>query len=152
MCTHFLGGTARVLCQGCWVAPCRAVASPFVCVDFSRLTFSSIFFPPPHHHPPTRPPSLCRPFDVGPQLDHHCPWTGKCIGVFNLKYFQLFLAGLCRSGLTHSCCPIARACSSPCALPLHLCLFLISSFFPLFLSLVSYVAIAGLVYLLKTSR
>ena len=28
-------------------------------------------------------------------LDHHCPWTGKCIGGFNLRYFQAFLATLC---------------------------------------------------------
>ena len=29
------------------------------------------------------------------QLDHHCPWTGKCIGKNNLKAFHSFLAGLC---------------------------------------------------------
>ena len=27
-------------------------------------------------------------------LDHHCPWTGKCIGGKNLKYFYAFLTSL----------------------------------------------------------
>ncbi len=27
-------------------------------------------------------------------LDHHCPWTGKCIGKKNLKNFQMFLGSL----------------------------------------------------------
>eukprot|EP00924_Labyrinthula_sp_SR-Ha-C_P008415 maker-scaffold_11-snap-gene-12.12-mRNA-1 protein AED:0.01 eAED:0.01 QI:135/1/1/1/0/0/2/973/218 len=27
--------------------------------------------------------------------DHHCPWTGKCIGKNNMKSFQLFLFFLC---------------------------------------------------------
>lgn len=25
-------------------------------------------------------------------MDHHCPWTGKCIGRDNLKAFYYFLA------------------------------------------------------------
>jgi len=29
------------------------------------------------------------------ELDHHCPWTGKCIGKNNLKYFYAFLSFLC---------------------------------------------------------
>ncbi len=28
------------------------------------------------------------------ELDHHCPWTGKCIGGKNLKYFYAFLTSL----------------------------------------------------------
>jgi len=28
-------------------------------------------------------------------LDHHCPWTGKCIGRDNIKYFHAFLTMLC---------------------------------------------------------
>ena len=24
--------------------------------------------------------------------DHHCPWTSKCIGAGNLKYFTAFVA------------------------------------------------------------
>ena len=28
------------------------------------------------------------------QLDHHCPWTGKCIGKYNLAYFYGFLTTL----------------------------------------------------------
>ena len=27
-------------------------------------------------------------------LDHHCPWTGKCIGAGNLLYFYAFLTTL----------------------------------------------------------
>jgi hypothetical protein len=29
------------------------------------------------------------------ELDHHCPWTGKCIGKGNLFYFYAFLTTLC---------------------------------------------------------
>ena len=29
------------------------------------------------------------------ELDHHCPWTGKCIGKRNLQYFYAFLCTLC---------------------------------------------------------
>ncbi len=29
------------------------------------------------------------------ELDHHCPWTGKCIGKRNLKFFYAFLITLC---------------------------------------------------------
>jgi hypothetical protein len=25
------------------------------------------------------------------KLDHHCPWMGKCIGQFNMKWFVLFI-------------------------------------------------------------
>ena len=28
------------------------------------------------------------------ELDHHCPWTGKCIGKGNIFYFNAFLASL----------------------------------------------------------
>ena len=28
-------------------------------------------------------------------LDHHCPWTGKCIGKKNLRFFYIFLMSLC---------------------------------------------------------
>lgn len=28
------------------------------------------------------------------QLDHHCPWTGKCIGKKNLCFFYAFLISL----------------------------------------------------------
>ena len=27
--------------------------------------------------------------------DHHCPWTGKCIGKYNLISFQIFVNSLC---------------------------------------------------------
>ena len=26
--------------------------------------------------------------------DHHCPWTGKCIGGKNLTFFYVFLGGI----------------------------------------------------------
>lgn len=28
------------------------------------------------------------------ELDHHCPWTGKCIGKNNLQYFYTFLGAI----------------------------------------------------------
>ncbi|OMJ67227.1 hypothetical protein SteCoe_35670 [Stentor coeruleus] len=28
------------------------------------------------------------------EYDHHCPWTSKCIGKGNIKYFYCFLTGL----------------------------------------------------------
>lgn len=27
--------------------------------------------------------------------DHHCPWSGKCIGKYNLKSFYIFVNSLC---------------------------------------------------------
>jgi hypothetical protein len=29
------------------------------------------------------------------EYDHHCPWTGKCIGKNNLKCFYIFVNSLC---------------------------------------------------------
>lgn len=29
------------------------------------------------------------------ELDHHCPWTGKCIGKKNIRFFYAFLSLLC---------------------------------------------------------
>ena len=28
------------------------------------------------------------------EQDHHCPWTGKCIAKYNLKYFYVFVNSL----------------------------------------------------------
>lgn len=28
------------------------------------------------------------------ELDHHCPWTGKCIGKYNLFTFYIFVTGI----------------------------------------------------------
>ncbi len=28
-------------------------------------------------------------------MDHHCPWTGKCIGKYNKKSFLIFVNSLC---------------------------------------------------------
>ena len=28
------------------------------------------------------------------ELDHHCPWTGKCIGKYNLYTFYVFVVGI----------------------------------------------------------
>lgn len=28
------------------------------------------------------------------EMDHHCPWTSKCVGKGNLKWFYCFLFGL----------------------------------------------------------
>ena len=28
------------------------------------------------------------------EQDHHCPWTGKCIAKYNLKYFYIFVNSL----------------------------------------------------------
>ena len=30
-------------------------------------------------------------FSLSQELDHHCPWSGKCIAKKNLKYFHWFL-------------------------------------------------------------
>lgn len=45
-----------------------------------------------------RPPgtvhcSTCQVCIAG--YDHHCPWTGKCIGHGNIFYFKLFVYSLC---------------------------------------------------------
>ena len=29
------------------------------------------------------------------EYDHHCPWTGKCIGKYTLKFFYIFVNSLC---------------------------------------------------------
>jgi hypothetical protein len=42
-----------------------------------------------------RPPNAFHCYDCGvcvSNLDHHCPWTGKCIGQKNIKYFHSFLS------------------------------------------------------------
>lgn len=44
-----------------------------------------------------RPPGVSHCYDCGVcvhDLDHHCPWTGKCIGKKNLKWFYVFLSCL----------------------------------------------------------
>ncbi|GMH56175.1 hypothetical protein TrRE_jg910, partial [Triparma retinervis] len=44
-----------------------------------------------------RPPGATHCYDCDvcvSDLDHHCPWTGKCIGGKNLRWFYLFLASL----------------------------------------------------------
>lgn len=28
------------------------------------------------------------------QMDHHCPWTGKCVGKRNLCFFYTFLTAI----------------------------------------------------------
>ena len=41
-----------------------------------------------------RPATSYHCYDCGvcvSHLDHHCPWTGKCIGRDNIKYFHAFL-------------------------------------------------------------
>jgi hypothetical protein len=44
-----------------------------------------------------RPPksvhcSVCQVCIAG--YDHHCPWTGKCVGIGNIIYFRIFMASL----------------------------------------------------------
>jgi hypothetical protein len=29
------------------------------------------------------------------ELDHHCPWSSKCIGAGNIRFFNAFIATLC---------------------------------------------------------
>ena len=44
-----------------------------------------------------RPPGAQHCYDCEccvEELDHHCPWTGKCIGKYNLKFFYAFLKNL----------------------------------------------------------
>jgi palmitoyltransferase ZDHHC9/14/18 len=44
-----------------------------------------------------RPPGVTHCYDCDvcvEELDHHCPWTGKCIGKKNLRCFHLFLTSL----------------------------------------------------------
>jgi palmitoyltransferase ZDHHC9/14/18 len=45
-----------------------------------------------------RPPRAVHCYDCDAcilELDHHCPWTGKCIGKNNLQFFYAFLSFLC---------------------------------------------------------
>lgn len=44
-----------------------------------------------------RPTSASHCYDCGlciDEIDHHCPWTGKCIGKKNIRVFYWFLAAL----------------------------------------------------------
>jgi len=41
-----------------------------------------------------RPPSAQHCYECGmcvTELDHHCPWTGKCIGSRTIRFFNTFL-------------------------------------------------------------
>lgn len=45
-----------------------------------------------------RPVSASHCYDCGvcvDELDHHCPWTGKCIGKKNLQFYYAFITFLC---------------------------------------------------------
>jgi palmitoyltransferase ZDHHC9/14/18 len=63
--------------------------------------------PPPTYHNASmidcgacglkRPSNANHCYDCGvcvEDLDHHCPWTGKCIGKNNIRYFYIFLLSL----------------------------------------------------------
>lgn len=60
-----------------------------------------------------RPSTACHCYECDvcvDRLDHHCPWTGKCIGARNLRLFQGFLWALAvHITLVVACCVYAWA-------------------------------------------
>lgn len=88
-----------VHCQDCGVcvrgyeraAPCTSEVCACVCVRACVFWAGAWLWP----QLGVRADSMCaRVCPSRRRLDHHCPWTGKCIGQGNLPFFHGFLCGL----------------------------------------------------------
>jgi hypothetical protein len=76
---------------------CAAVDPGFVRIDEGESCEAGT--PPHHSDTPIRRCSICERHVM--HLDHHCPFTGGCIGANNLRFFLLFVLH-CWLGCTYA--------------------------------------------------
>ena len=75
-----------------WANPTLIKPPPMSCsMTYLRQAphLSPLLTNPPTHQPTDPPRPQCKLCIEG--LDHHCPWTGKCIGKRTIFYFHAFL-------------------------------------------------------------
>ena len=93
----FAGTTLALTCAGCsdpGIVPRRMGDDPSEIPSVSRRPSGSYC----GQCNVTRPVGAVHCYDCNccvMGLDHHCPWTGKCIGERNLRFFYGFLTFLC---------------------------------------------------------